>query len=280
MILHTETKEKGKLMNRLFVRRNDEKALKSREEFPLTKINVAVTGLGRSVGTTFVSSSLAFFFSEKGYDVSFTECAEPRRVNRLLYDAVSMDKRFINRSFTDVYDFIDREQTLKKRGNIEEGISWTLITPKDCEKGIRLDAEKRGRLVHSARGQICVFDVEAHSDWNVLLLDMDLIVAVVDPLPSKMIKSAERFRRLRKMEIDGNDLKWLVNRTNAGISRKEVKRYLKSESVFWLDNFPAEEIYRAEYASEFYYAASPISEVLRHKFEEILRKGPVGKDLL
>lgn len=236
------------------------------------KINIAVTGLGRSVGTTLVSSSLAFFFGEKGYTVSFTECGEPRHANSLLYDSVSMDRRFANREFTDVYSCIDREETVKKQGNIEEGISWSLITPKDCEDGISLDSKKRGRLIQSARGQICVFDVEACGDWDSFLLDMDLIIAVVDPLPSKMIRGAGRFRRLKKMEINGGNLIWLVNRANAGINRKEVKKYLRSDSVFWLENFPAEKIYKAEYSSGFCFCAEGIGEALRDLFKEILRE--------
>ena len=228
-----------------------------------------MTGLGRSVGTTLVSSSLAFFFEEKGCDVSFTECREPAYAENLFYDSVSMDKRFANRDFADIYKCIDEGITVKKADNPEGNINWTLVTPENRKAGITLNSEKRGRLIQSAKGDICIFDVETRNEWNVYLIDMDLILVIVDPMPSKLIGSVDRFRRLRKMEFDGTEIRWIVNRVNNGVNKREVKKYLKSENVFWLENIPADKIYASEYSSAFLWENREIRNIMDRLFTEI-----------
>ena len=57
-------------MNRLFIRESQGR-LTSAAGNPIDKVNIAVTGLGQNVGTTFVASSLAFYFAEKGNNLTF-----------------------------------------------------------------------------------------------------------------------------------------------------------------------------------------------------------------
>ena len=257
-------------MDRFFVRSRDRKNKPGEKGFPVTKLNIAVTGLGRNVGTTLVSSALAFFFEEKDYNVSFTECREPADAESLFYDSVSMDKRFANRNFADIYKCIDEGITMKNAVNLEGNINWTLVTPENRRAGIKLSSEKRGRLIQSARGDICIFDIEPRNEWNAYLLDMDMILVAVDPMPSKLIGSADRFRRLRKMEFDGTEIKWIVNRVNNGINKREVKKYLKSENVFWLENIASEKIYASEYSSAFFWENGEIRNIMDRLFTEIL----------
>ena len=85
-------------MNRLFIRESQGR-LTSAAGNPIDKVNIAVTGLGQNVGTTFVASSLAFYFAEKGNNLTFTQCLTPSRSNGLLYDVVAMDQRFHSLDF-------------------------------------------------------------------------------------------------------------------------------------------------------------------------------------
>ncbi len=261
-------------MKRLFIRRKDTMSRETIYNLSKTKQDIAVTGLGREVGTTMISTSLAFFFAEKGNYLTFTQCAEPCRANALIYDAVSMDRRFINRNFTDIYECIDRGEVIKKCKNIEEGINWILITPENCRKEITLNNEKRNRLIQCGRNEIGVYDIEADDDWNSYLLDMDRIIVVVDPLPSKLISQVSRFQHLKRMEVQGADILWLINKTNAGVDKKEVKRYLKSDRIVWLEMMPVQNIYALEYTSKFYWEDHYIRERLDEMFTQISQGKP------
>jgi len=231
--------------------------------------NVAVVGLGHGVGTTVVASSLAFYFAEKGNSVTFVQCGRPESCNGLLYDAVAMDRRFSGRVFEDTYGILACGGGIRRLRNPEAGISWLLITPEDVKKGIVLDAEQRAGLVYGPRDDVCVFDMDGEDGWLSFAADMDDIVAVVDPLPSRMAAAAERFRELRSLENSGTiRFHWLVNGMNSGVSRRQVRGYLKSSNLLWIDRVPAEVIYSNEFRCRFHWE----SEVIRGIFDDTFTK--------
>ena len=262
-------------MNRLFIRESQGR-LTSAAGNPIDKVNIAVTGLGQNVGTTFVASSLAFYFAEKGNNLTFTQCLTPSRSNGLLYDAVAMDQRFHSRTFVDFYDLIKDGKPIKDKKNIESGINWRLPTPWDCEKKLDLDQEQKSRLIQGARSQICVYDFEVEEDWDKFLLDMDVILVVVDPLPSKLIRHSGRFKQLKQMELAGAKVKWLVNRVNAGINRRQVSGYLKSNDLILIEEFPIE----AVYADEFFCRFNWQNHEIRCKLMDIFTKVSHEMDVL
>ena len=231
--------------------------------------NIAVTGLGRSVGTTFIATSLAFYISEKGNSLTFVQCAAPGSCSHLLYDSAAMDKRFVNRKFIDVYQRIKDNQPVRGVRNMEEGINWILPTPENCDEGLELNGEEKGRLIQCARGQVCVFDVEAETSWNPFLAGMDLLIVVVDPLPSKLIRSSRRFRFLKELELSGCPVIWLVNRVNKGISRRQVIGYLKTQDLLWVGEFPAETVYSDEFSCRFHWENNDIKCQLMEIFTKV-----------
>ena len=232
------------------------------------QLNIGVTGLGRSVGTTFVGTALAFYLRDQGKEVSFCQCLTPSKASQLLYDEVSMEQRFLRRNFCDVYEIIRKGMTLngvKGKGgrvNIEEGISWILPVSDSKED---LTESQQARLLTIPRGEVCIFDFEADYQWNSLLVDMDVIIVVVDPLPSKMIHDKERFRFLKKLEMAGCPVIWVVNRVNDGVNMRQVKGYLKTNQIVQIPAFSVASMYRCEYSCRF-----PWEDVeIRRKMMEI-----------
>ena len=255
-------------MDRLFIRES-QGALASQMGSPIDKLNIAVTGLGQNVGTTFVASSLAFYFAEKEKNLTFTQCLTPSCSGGLLYDAAAMDQRFCNRAFADVYRLIKEGKSLKETRNIECGVNWRIPTPWDCENKVDLDVVERARLIQSARGRICIYDMEMGDSWDKYLLDMDMILVVVDPLPSKLIRSSSRFKQLKQMEMAGAKMRWLVNRINGGVSRRQVSGYLKSKDLIYIEEFPIESIYGDEYFCRFHWQNQEIKCKLMDVFTKV-----------
>ncbi len=255
-------------MNRLFIRESQGR-LTTEVGNPIDQVNIAVTGLGQNVGTTFVASSLAFYFAEKGNKLTFTQCLTPSRCNTLLYDAAAMDQRFHNRIFTDFYELIKEGKPTKDKKNIECGINWRIPMPRDCERKLDLDQEERARLIQGSRGQICIYDLEAEEEWDKFLLDMDLTVVVVDPLPSKLIRHSDRFKRLKQMELAGAKVKWLINRANAGVNRRQISGYLKTNDLIFIEAFPIEAIYADELFCKFHWQNKEIKCKLMDVFTKV-----------
>lgn len=258
-------------MERMFFRERLDESEWKKEKY-IEQKKIAVTGLSRSAGTTFVASALAFYFRDMGKKVTFTQCLEPLDADHLFYDAVAMDKRFARRSFVDFYRKIVDEEPLRNLENREAGINWILPVPQkkteETATAKALSERQRARLSSAAKGEVCIFDIEADFKWNHLLLDMDVLVVVVDPLPSKMIQAAERFKMLKKLELSGCSVVWMVNHMNPGVSKRQVKSYLKTGDIYWIPSFDEEAFYEAEYTCRFLWE----NEEIKRKMLEIFTK--------
>lgn len=265
-------------MERLFFRDRQETNGRKRGEPknpPMQQLHIAVTGLGRGVGTTFVANALAFYFCHRGMETAFCQCMTPSKADRFLFDEVSMEQRFTRRNFVDVYERIAEGLPLGgglggrgKRINEEDGISWILPTTESRD----LAESQRSRLLSVPRGAVCVYDFEADAAWNPLLLDMDMLVVVVDPLPSRMIHDKERFRFLKKLELSGCKVIWVVNRSNPGVSLRQVKSYLKTNQIVQIPVFSAERIYRCEYTCRFPWEEEEIQRKMLEIFTFLFQK--------
>ncbi|MCI9476052.1 hypothetical protein AALA22_13460 [Anaerovoracaceae bacterium 41-7] len=237
------------MLERTFIRMQDSK--ENDEWKNPQQLNIGVTGLGQSVGTTFVATSLAFYFVGMGNSVTFTQCLTPSRCNSLLYDATAMDQRFSNRQFHDVYRLILENKPARGKKNMEKGINWILPTPWILEQGKDLDGVQQARLIQSAKGEICIFDFAAEQSWDSHLPDMDKLIIVADPMPSKLIRHKERFQRLKTIELSGIAADWVVNRSNSGVSRRQIAAYLKNRKLLWIPQFAPELFYADEFACRF-----------------------------
>lgn len=234
-------------MERIFLR---EKQIQTLAERP-KQYRIGVTGLGQGVGTTFVASALAFYFRDLGRQVSYAECLNPATCHTLLYDQVAMDKRFGHRSFEDVYRKLTEDMPLPGGQNKEDGVIWRLPTPENCNDKLTLNERQKARFMALPREEVCIFDLETDYSWDDYLMDMDVVFVVIDPQPAKLIRSRERYRVLKKMELAGCKVIWIVNKMNFGVEKKQVKNYLKVENVLWLDIFEAGMIYENEYLCRF-----------------------------
>lgn len=255
-------------MERIFFREKEEKTLPEGAERYL----IGVTGLGQGVGTTFVATALAFYFRDQGRKVSFTECLDPASCNTLLYDQVAMDKRFSHRNFDDTYRHLMEEGPIQRNQNKEAGILWRIPTPENCKAQLTLNQRHKARLIAAAREEVCIFDVEADYSWDDYLVDMDVIFVVADPLPSKLIRSRERYRHLKKMELAGCKVIWIVNKMNSGVDKKQVKNYLKADHILWLEAFAMEQIYENEYLCRFPWEKAEIQRKIIEIFTKVSRK--------
>lgn len=234
--------------------------------------NIGVTGLGRSVGTTFVASSLAFYLQSKGNSLTFCQCMHPEPGRPLLYEGAAFDQRFANRRFHRFYSLIAEDGPVRGCENLEQNIRWILPAPEDREEGIRLSGRQKVRLAAAACGDICVFDLDAEPEWEQLLADMDVVAAVCDPLPSRLLAGIERFRMLKKLELSGRPVAWICNRDNSGVSRRQTAGFLKTRELFWVPSFDPTLIYADEYACRFHWENERIRRDLLEVFTKVSRK--------
>ncbi len=232
---------------------------------------IAVTGTGQCVGTSFTAWGLTLFFAEMGLGVTFTEVGRPAEMRRLTYDVLAIDKRLGRDNGKSVYRSVkEMKPTSRENGaNLIDGISWRVILPEDAEGDVRLDSAELARLVAGAEGDVQIFDVSADEEFDSCLLDMDLIVAVTDPMPSKLMRQKDRIRMLKKMGNAGNKVIWAVNRMNDGVSRRQMRGFLKEEDIVYIEEAETRAVYTGEFRCELPHSNPEIMDISREAFTKI-----------
>ena len=76
--------------------------------------------------------------------------------------------------------------------------------------------------------------------------DLDVIVGVIDPLPSRLKEGVPRFAVLKATE----GVLWLVNKDNTGVDHRELKKFLELDDYFSQEALNYETVCRAEYSCE------------------------------
>jgi len=168
------------------------------------------------------------------------------------YDKLGADRHFAGRDYADFHRLAAEGVPCGNLFNISGGVNWALRPPAVSGRpDDPLPVSALLRLADAAAGDPLLCDIAssaAGETLSELLADMHRIVCVIDPLPSRLLASAERIGRIRAAEARGNPVVWVVNKMNAGVNRKELFRFLALKDPVFLPALPAETLYAAEYA--------------------------------
>lgn len=263
-------------MKRLFVREQAQAAYAPR------CIRIGVTGLGRGAGATLIASSLALFFAEQGRAVSYTEC--PASFGRGgLYESAGFEYRFTGRGFLDVPRLCAEDGNPHVTGNREMGVVWVLGTPADRAEPPVLTERQMARYLRAgaAEWEICDMELGEGSPWRPFVTDLDALIAVVDPLPSKLQGQEETRRFLKAQEArlaaqhpGSSRFFWVVNFMNPSVGKREILSWLPARSALWADLLDPALFYEDEYRCRFHFENPEI----RRMVEPILRKLANGEN--
>ena len=246
------------------------------------RFKLGVLGIGRGSGASLIATSLASALSsvEKKrlayIELScFREKAEAEKrasgMPSLLYDALGMDQRFAGREFISFRRELAGLRKLRELKNIDEGINWALATPEDAREGLNLSEAQAIRLANGIAGDIVICDIEALSGYRDLVKDLDLLIAVIDPLPSKLIPAAKELRYLFELSEE-QEIIFVVNKMNDGVLKRELDSFLKLKSYESLPYITPEPLYKAEYNCALPYSRREVREALEPFIKLIVNK--------
>lgn len=173
--------------------------------------NICVIGGCQGAGATFLSTTLAFIMAEKIDGITFVESPSKSgsAKNPSLINQLSMEKVFRNNS-------------LKLFENVNWILSWE---------------EKSLASLEKINGSYKIWD-SPNSYRNC-----DLIICVIDALPSKVMASTARVGHLKA--YFSNRIVWVLNRDFNG-DRKSIETYLGIKFDFEIPVVEQEIFYRAE----------------------------------
>lgn len=259
-------------MERIFLREK----LEEPNIYIKEKQKISVVGMNRGVGTSFVATSIARFLSETDVmRVAFLEvCDRINEKRSFVYDSIGIDKRFKTRDFTRFYHEA-KTGNIKGKTNYDEKINWALITPEDIKNEIELTPIEMIRLINNVSGDVLVCDISDCKNTVDYLLDMDNIIFVIDPSPTSMITGYPLMREIKRLEHNGKQVAWVVNKFNAGINKRDMQNFLKLKDYYKIPAMNVDDFYSAEYNCKLTYempdirkqSSEIVSEILLKKFK-------------
>ncbi len=264
------TFNKGELLlNRIFVREESD------QEYGMGKsrYKIGVAGVGKKAGTSLVATSLAKELSKnKTRRTAFVEIPAYEEGKSYIYDSLGMDKRFAGKIFFDFYEEIQEGKNIKELVNLDERINWALDVPQKYKTHQKLKNIELCHLINNITADQVICDMSEIVSMDSVIKEMDLIVAVIDPLPSKLIGAYPQLCYLKKCQLDGQPVIWVVNKYNEGINKRELNGFIKIKNYIKIPLIPLEQLYSAEYSCKLPYSVKSIAEVLRQPVAEIVHK--------
>lgn len=233
----------------------------------MDKLKIGIVGISNGVGTSFLTGCLAKYLANTGKHLP----AVVELGQGTLFDTYGMDRRFAGRSYYFFYKALTENRSVRGVQNLDEGINWILMSPE--EEHVQLTFEQKLRLVCHAKGDIilCDFSGRVEEEFE-LLLNMDQIITVIDPLPSRMLKGYEMLCKIKALEFRQTEIIYVINKLNRGVNRGQMADFLKLKAPVLVPLIPVESIYSAEYNCKIPYTLSEVKKVLKEPFQQLISK--------
>ncbi|MDR0570827.1 MAG: hypothetical protein LBG71_06385 [Clostridiales Family XIII bacterium] len=248
------------------------------------KVKLGVVGLSACAGVTTMACALARYLANQRRHA--TACVELSDGDEGLtgwnYDMMGMERRFAGREFHSFYGRMAGGGRVGGLTNMDEGINWVLRLPGEGEAA--LDAQQLTSLVNNVAGDVTVCDFSARLGFGVeepsarrellmrLLKEMDLLVCMVNPSPSKLLGGAGRLGMLKEMEMGGHRVLYAVNMFCKGVNRKELMGFLRPRACCHVPEIPLVELLEAEYNCKNPYQAAGVKAAMTDMIEIVLKE--------
>lgn len=259
-------------MNRIFVREQTEELYRSKQN----RHKIGIMGMSKSVGTSFIASSLAKHLSrEKDKNIAFVEVNMENWNNHFIYDSLGMDKRFAGRIFHDFYNQTKEGFPIGGLVNLDEKINWVLRIPpgqNQNKKEVKMEPIDMCRIINNIAADIIICDITGTFDVEEVIREMDIILFIIDPLPSRLISGYSLLCEMKNRELKGQNVIWIINKFNEGINKRELISFVKLKSYFTIPMIQQEFFYLAEYNCRIPYTVKSIAEELQEPLDEIRSK--------
>lgn len=210
-------------MDRTYRKTFDSEDQSSRSE----RLKIGVFGLHPGAGASFLATSVAWVLaSRRKKAVAFVELGPSEKGSELLFEAAGMGQRFSGRAFMAFHRMVRERKYIHGFRNLDCGVNWALHRPGDRENPVNLTELEATRLAGNIHGDWIVCDLGSQPDPG-FLTEMDVLLAVVDPLPSRILASASYFRKIRALQARGLSITWVVNRHNKGVDDRLLRKTLR-----------------------------------------------------
>jgi len=221
---------------------------------------IGVTGIGRGAGATFTAMGLAVKMAEMTEGVTFADGRQHEEGGYSARRLLAVDRLFEKKAAA-------MGSGPGKRTNIYHKVNWAVCGQLCPGAGGQKTGpeELKEPDYRTFPGKYIIVDSPQNTE------DMDVVVCVVDPLPSRIMAGLETFRRVKEQQLV--PVIWVMNKASSAAGRREVETFLKIRFTHSIPLVEAETFYRAEFRCTqpvFEHDMAGTGEVFRRLAEEIL----------
>jgi hypothetical protein len=244
------------VLDRLLLRENDENPT----GFAYAeKVRVGIVGLSAGSGVSMLAFSMVRYIANtKKLMPALLELSDgDEGISGWNYDVIGVDRRFAGREYISPYGRVADGRGAVGALNMDEGVNLALRVPSELE--ISLDSQQMTSLIGNAAGDVVVCDFSARLGFGLadedarlaylkrLLRDMNLILFVIDPAPSKLIGGHKRLSMIKELEAASHNVLYVINKFGKGVNKRELYNYLKPGRKTEIEFIDPDVLYEAEY---------------------------------
>lgn len=240
------------------------------QSFRSERLKIGILGICPGAGASFVATSVAGVLAARHRKpVAFIELGAAGTGDELLFEATGMGQRFAGRTFMPFHRLVRARRYIHGMRNLDAGVNWALRLPADREDPVNLTELEATRLAGNIQGDWIVCDLGARPDPG-FLSEMDLVFAVVDPLPSRILASAAYFRQVRSLQAAGLPVTWIINRHNTGVDDRLLRKTLRLGEAVRIPMVDPAWFYMAQYRCRLPLEQPEIRRELHHIIEDLV----------
>lgn len=230
----------------------------------MDKLKVGVIGISQGAGAGFLAGCLARYLANTGkHHPAVVELGKG-----YLFDSIGMDKRFAGRKWCRFFEALAENRSIRGMRNEDEGINWVLRSP--GEEKITLTLEQKLRMIGHTGGDVILCDLSGESEPDFeLMRNLDQIIAVIDPMPSRMLAGYRTLCSLKMMESEQKEIIFVINKMNRGVNRRQLLEFLKIRKPLFMPLVDPESIYTAEYNCKIPYLLGEVKSLLQAPLGDI-----------
>lgn len=233
----------------------------------IDRVKIGIVGMGHGAGTGFMAICLARAL------VKLRNChpAVVELGQGGLFDCLGMDKHFSEQQYFSFHKAVKQDRSIRCRSNEVDGVNWMLIPPGETDYSQDLDSYRKLRLVNNGLGDVIICrlkGLEGEELWR-LLWEMDRVLVVIDPLPSRMLAGYEFLCSLRVCELP---ITYIINKYNKGVNRKELLDYLRLKKLIYLPLVEQEAVYAGEYICRPVYDIPVVEKQLKKPMKDLIEE--------
>lgn len=241
---------------------------------------IVIANLSKRAGSTFITLNLAKYFSSLNILTSVIEMPfEP-----YIFDYVGMDLRLSKSMMEESFNFYSYPHVIfedKKieRGKeaIEEGIIWLVPDPRRplIDKAMWTYHHMMKFLYSSRKANISLLDVggnKDHKSIEPLLDEADLVLIIVDPMPTEIMMNHKKLESLINAREEGSPIEFIINHWTSGVNKRDLGDILKIEPISFIPSIDPTFIHKAVYDCKIPYSMSEIKDFLQKPLKSVAQR--------